>query len=845
MKKIILLFILYISTLLKTNAQCFEIQSILVDACDGGNEGQNEMVTFSVGATPLNVADLTCAWPNTMNPWLGICQNTLTAAIISSINSSITACGLLQEPVGGVLPANSKVLLITSTAMNPSAQSFANLSETLTVIFQCPGNTSGHFANFNSSTTPSVALRTLTMTFSNPSNCNDAVTYSRNQLLNASQVPGAGDGGAVNFDAAGTPTYVNSGCAVPVQPLNISVNTSSLNCQGSAITLTSNVTGGAYSFISWTGGNGTFSNTTTTITLNTYTPSLGESGVVTLSATASRTCAGGGQTANTIYTIAITPNPTLSINTNSFNICGPQNATFVASSNSANSFTWSTGATTSSVSVSPTSTTVYSVSASNVCGVSAPLTVTVNATPLNTLSITSTTTSLCAGTSATITASSATGNYNWNTGATTNSIVVTPTATTLYSLTSTGCNTVSALQTITIIPNPTLTLNTNSFNICGSQNATITALSSTGNYTWSNGTNTSSIVTNVAGIYTVSTSNSCTNIARTATVIVGAAPQINLTSTSPSICAGQTATITLSGSTGTINWNTGETTSAITVTNSSVYTATLTNNCGTTSSVITIGSIALPAIAITPSSTLFCVGETATLSTSAVPLTYSLNWSGPGITPPINTNTLQVASGGIYTLSATDAVSGCSASFTTQVNTIQINPFFISNPTTGSAPLNVNFNNQTTGANQYNWNLGNGNTDNNFNSSAIYNTPGIYTVALAANQDNLCAKTYTFEITVTQGLGEVPEVFTPNGDNFNDFFVVKGLENYTNNELQIFNRWGNLVYTKKSYKNDWNGMPNAPGKTGTSKLPAGTYYVILNYGDEKLPVYKGFVQLAY
>jgi len=47
--------------------------------------------------------------------------------------------------------------------------------------------------------------------------------------------------------------------------------------------------------------------------------------------------------------------------------------------------------------------------------------------------------------------------------------------------------------------------------------------------------------------------------------------------------------------------------------------------------------------------------------------------------------------------------------------------------------------------------------------------------------------------------------FTPNNDGKNDYFVIKGLENYRTNELKVFNRWGKLVYTAVGYQNDWAG----------------------------------------
>ncbi|MEZ5057702.1 MAG: SdrD B-like domain-containing protein [Saprospiraceae bacterium] len=67
--------------------------------------------------------------------------------------------------------------------------------------------------------------------------------------------------------------------------------------------------------------------------------------------------------------------------------------------------------------------------------------------------------------------------------------------------------------------------------------------------------------------------------------------------------------------------------------------------------------------------------------------------------------------------------------------------------------------------------------------------------------------------------------FSPNGDQINDYFTILGIENHPNNELLIFNRWGNLVYETESYKNDWDGTFN-----GTA-LPDGTYYYIFKYDE--------------
>lgn len=78
--------------------------------------------------------------------------------------------------------------------------------------------------------------------------------------------------------------------------------------------------------------------------------------------------------------------------------------------------------------------------------------------------------------------------------------------------------------------------------------------------------------------------------------------------------------------------------------------------------------------------------------------------------------------------------------------------------------------------------------------------------------------------------------FSPNGDGVNDFFKIDCIENYPNNLLQVFNRWGNIVFESRSYKNDWDGTPNGRAMVQKEKqLPVGTYFYLLDLGDGSKP----------
>jgi gliding motility-associated-like protein len=95
------------------------------------------------------------------------------------------------------------------------------------------------------------------------------------------------------------------------------------------------------------------------------------------------------------------------------------------------------------------------------------------------------------------------------------------------------------------------------------------------------------------------------------------------------------------------------------------------------------------------------------------------------------------------------------------------------------------------------------------------------------------------EISVSQG-------FSPNGDNVNETLHIENIDSYPENNLVIFNRWGNVVYEKSGYSSDseWNGNADDSGAMGNSKVPEGTYFYVLETGQSKLDASKAPEQLS-
>ena len=78
--------------------------------------------------------------------------------------------------------------------------------------------------------------------------------------------------------------------------------------------------------------------------------------------------------------------------------------------------------------------------------------------------------------------------------------------------------------------------------------------------------------------------------------------------------------------------------------------------------------------------------------------------------------------------------------------------------------------------------------------------------------------------------------FSPNGDGINDYFKIEGVEEYPNSTLQVFNRWGTLIFQQKAYQNDWDGQYKS------NPLADGVYFYLFmdGYGNKQ----SGYIQIS-
>ncbi|MFB0925654.1 MAG: gliding motility-associated C-terminal domain-containing protein, partial [Vicingaceae bacterium] len=156
------------------------------------------------------------------------------------------------------------------------------------------------------------------------------------------------------------------------------------------------------------------------------------------------------------------------------------------------------------------------------------------------------------------------------------------------------------------------------------------------------------------------------------------------------------------------------------------------------------------------------------------------------------------------------------------VTVIDVTANFSASVLTGEAPLEVDFMNTSSGvALSYVWDFGNGLSSTEIHSASLFTELGNYTITLTAT-DGRCLDNHSISIIVFgKSSIVIPNVFTPNGDGQNDFFTVDGL-NLESVEGEIFNRWGNKMFSWNNINGQWDGKT-----LSGSDAPDGTYFYMI------------------
>lgn len=849
----------------QTTTNCLEIEDILVDAC-GDPEGQNEMVRILVGPNPLTISNINITWPNPSNTFNNFVQDAGTAIKVATLNASITSCGYILEPTGGILPANKKAIIVTSYLMNPTYNSFANLTDTIYILFQNRTYTGGHYANFNTS----PGLRTTTITYPG---CTESVTYQRASMINI-------DGAGVSFTQNGTATYYSGGCNAPVN--QAIVTASILNgptlCPGSILNLSATHNMGT--FIGWQ-ENG-LGNLTTPNSLNTsYNSPTTESAPVQFIASILSTC---GDTIRDTVSVNLTARQPFQITPGNSPValCPGQNLTLsVPNGTYTAGPAWSTMVLGNSITVTAPGT--YVAGAMDACYSYAD-TVVVTAGIAPSVSVTPAAAQACIGQSIPIQATGITGTLSWNTGDTQNSIQVNATGNYIATAT-TACGSKSDTAIITFINSPSVQINAAQTQICTNQNINLNATAANSTISWSTGATGNTLNITSAGTYFAYAQNVCGVDTASITITQGISPNVNLNISADTICNGTNIVLQTLNVTGNLMWNNGSSAPNLTVSNAGTYTVIATTACGTDTASAVITVLQAPTLSIQgPQMQDLCAGSTLNLTATSTtqPITWSNNQTGSTITvntggtytasvqnqcgtaqqsievvviqkptAQINPNgnttfckgqsveltgtgmgtylwntgssspTILAANQGNYTLIVTNECGSDTAQLMVTVNGPTANFNFDGQTTT---PTTINYVNTSTHGTNYQWNLAFGETSNAENPSQFFNTGGDFPITLLVTDNFGCQDSITKTLLISEPFNfYFPNVFTPNGDSINDQYkiIATGITSF---RMTIFNRWGEIVYDAFDIYEAWDGK-NKAGQIASS----GVYVVIVEY----------------
>ncbi len=525
-------------------------------------------------------------------------------------------------------------------------------------------------------------------------------------------VPGYSTAGTYTLYAGACPgTYRQPIIVTVTSGLSIS-STSATVCAGSTITITAS---GATTYTWNTGAN-----------TNTISVSPSSTTIYTVNGTTG-SCTGTGYS-----TVTVNAAPVLTVNASPGSICSGQSSTLTVTG--ASTYTWSNGPNTSSQTVSPSSSTTYSVSGTTAAGCTntLPAAAGVSVIPTPTISVNNAT--ICPGQSAILTPTSSAASYSWSTSQTTNTISVSPASTTVYTVTGTT-GLCSGTRTATVTVNPGLSISVNNPTICPGQSAILTPTSSATSYTWntSQTTNTISVSPATTTSYTVTGTNAVCSGTQTAMVTVSSNVAISLASAT--ICTGTGTVLTASGAT-TYTWNTGATTNTLNVSpaTTTVYTVTGSISTCTGAGTSTVTVNALPSLSITAIPATVCAGQSATLTASGAN-TYT--WSNG---PTTATQTVSPGGSTTYSVSGT-SVAGCLSTVPATVN-ISITPIpTVSVNSATICPGQSVVLTPTSSATSYSWS-----TSQTTNTISV--SPAGTTVYTVTGANGLCSGVQTATVTV-------------------------------------------------------------------------------------------------
>ncbi len=498
--------------------------------------------------------------------------------------------------------------------------------------------------------------------------------------------------------------------------------------------------------------------------------------------------------------------PSVTANASPASVCIGGNLTL--SGGGASTYSWSSGVS-NGVTFVPSSGATYTVTGTDAFNCSNTSSVFVSVNPLPTVTVASVfpNDSVCAGTACILNGGGAIS-YTW-TSSVINNVAFVPLNTNTYTVTGTDANNCSNTSSIQIVVHPLPTISiivSPNDTICAGAPVTLTATGAS-TYNWNSGVqNGIAFVPNTSTLYTVvgTDIHNCTS-SNSQQIQVNPLPIVNL-GLDTNLCQGQSIVLNAFNPSSTYTWQNGSSNATFTANQTGWYWVIVNqNNCKVSDTIaITVNNYPN---AYLGQDTSICEGTSIVLDVTCPGCTYV--WQDNSVQ-----STLQVSQTAAYSVTVTHI--GCSSSDTIQVTQLPLPIFSLGNDTSICKEDEIKLNVYRPFA-SYAW------QDNSTKSTYTINDIGLYWVDVSVGP---CTFRDDIQITPSSNCNcpvFVPNAFSPNGDGHNDEFRLLHTDNIELIRFNIYNRYGELVFTTDYPGSAWDG------KYKGVDAEIGNYYYLVQY----------------
>lgn len=509
---------------------------------------------------------------------------------------------------------------------------------------------------------------------------------------------------------------------------------------------------------------------------------------------------------DTIYVTVQAPSPPVSISASDTILCNGQSVTLISSDSTGN--TWNTVPPQTTQSITVNTPGIYIVTSAAACGTSSD---TISISSLNNpvINLGNDTIVCTPNINVLLNAQNPGATYLWHDNSGNQTFTATMPGTYYVEVTNLCGSSSDTLQVI-LQGVPQVDLGSDSL-ICGPLVPFVLDVQNTGSaYLWQDGSQNQTFSVTDSGTYYVSVSNVCGSASDTIHIRRQLVPQVNL-GNDTAVCTGTPFAILLNAGfpDAMYQWQDNTTNATLPVTQPGTYYVEVSNDCGSAFDTLHIISITVPLVNL-GNDTMICPGNPFTLDATSPGASYQ--WQDNSTNATYSDTTP-----GIYYVEVSNACGSGS-------DTLVVSPFPVPVSNMQDTLLSCGITELLLDAKNpgadYLWSTG------QTSETIVVDQTGEYWVEI-----QVCNTTITdsvsVEFTTTSNTQfNPPNTFSPNGDGANDTYNIGGgLQDLQQFNAQIFNRWGQLIYSSSDLNFEWNG------RHGGSLVPAGVYYAVFRLRD--------------